>query len=360
MKKLNEKSWDAFELDSMFTFERGKEKNMASLIQGCIPLVSARKINNGIKGFVDNPKKVVKGGNVISLNNDGDGGAGLAYYQPVNFALDTHVTALYPKKDVLSNVLIYMTVSISKQHAIFGHGRSISLPRAHRIQVMLPVDNLGKSDYDYMAEYTKQTREALLAKYRTYVEKRIAELGEVVEIPSLEEKEWRKFKAFGHEGILNIATTNSSIDGIRLIDGDDDVLPYVTRSEANNGIARFVSNQNKSYGVDQAGAITVGLDTQTAYWQPHEFATGQNIQVISGERLNRWSAQFLIPLFRMQMKAKFNWGGNGATLKRMKTLDFLLPVNATGEPDYEYMEQYAKNMMLKKYRQYLEYLEGQH
>ena len=122
MGKLNEKSWDAFELDSMFTFERGKEKNMASLIQGCIPLVSARKINNGIKGFVDNPKKVVKGGNVISLNNDGDGGAGLAYYQPADFALDTHVTALYPKKDVLSNILIYMTASISKQHAILDTG----------------------------------------------------------------------------------------------------------------------------------------------------------------------------------------------------------------------------------------------
>ena len=81
MQSLDEKMWDAVELDSMFTFERGKEKNMASLAQGYIPLVSARKVNNGIKGFIDEPAKVIKGGNVISLNNDGDGGAGLAYYQ---------------------------------------------------------------------------------------------------------------------------------------------------------------------------------------------------------------------------------------------------------------------------------------
>ena len=59
----------------------------------------------------------------------------------------------------------------------------------------------------------------------------------------------------------------------------------------------------------------------------------------------------------MQMKAKFNWGGNGATLTRMKTLDLLLPVNDSGEPDYEYMEQYAKNMMLRKYKQYMTFLE---
>ena len=114
MQSLDEKTWDAIELDSIFTFERGKEKNMASLTQGHIPLVSARKVNNGIKGFVDNPAKVIKGGNVISLNNDGDGGAGLAYYQPVDFALDTHVTALHPQKVISSDALLCMTASISK------------------------------------------------------------------------------------------------------------------------------------------------------------------------------------------------------------------------------------------------------
>lgn len=37
MQSLDEKTWDAVELNSMFTFERGKEKNMASLTQGRIP-----------------------------------------------------------------------------------------------------------------------------------------------------------------------------------------------------------------------------------------------------------------------------------------------------------------------------------
>ncbi len=35
----------------------------------------------------------------------------------------------------------------------------------------------------------------------------------------------------------------------------------------------------------------------------------------------------------------------------------MLPVDDAGEPDYAYMEQYAKNMMLRKYRQYLAFLE---
>lgn len=31
----------------------------------------------------------------------------------------------------------------------------------------------------------------------------------------------------------------------------------------------------------------------------------------------------------------------------------------TGEPDYAYMEQYSKNMMLRKYKQYLEFINRQ-
>ena len=38
---------------------------------------------------------------------------------------------------------------------------------------------------------------------------------------------------------------------------------------------------------------------------------------------------------------------------RAKRMQIMLPVTDSGEPDYEYMEQYAKNMMLRKYQQYL-------
>lgn len=109
-------------------------------------------------------------------------------------------------------------------------------------------------------------------------------------------------------------------------------------------------------GYDRGGCITVGLDTQTAFWQPYDFVTGQNIQVISSAKLNKYVALFLLPLLRNQMNAKFNWGGNGATLGRMQQLEILLPVDNFGNPDYAYMEQYAKNKMIQKYNQYLDFI----
>lgn len=171
----------------------------------------------------------------------------------------------------------------------------------------------------------------------------------------LEEKQWQRFKVF-KDGVLNIATTSSSIDGIRLIDGQDEQVPYVTRSDSDNGISRFVSEKNYVFGSDSAECITVGLDTQTAFYQPYSFVTGQNIQVITGDEVAEDTAMFLTPILKNQMRAKFNWGGNGATLGRMEHLEALLPVDGDGNPDWDYMASYTGAMrqsLLGRYKSYV-------
>lgn len=154
--------------------------------------------------------------------------------------------------------------------------------------------------------------------------------------------DWKAFNAFGKDGFFEIHATNSSIDKSKLNDGNNNDLPYITRSNNNNGLAMFVDDSNKANGFDTGNSITIGLDTQTAFYQPHPFVTGQNIQIITGKNIDADTAQFLIPLFRQQMIAKFNWGGNGATLKRMKLLKILLPINDKGEPDFDFMRDYVR------------------
>lgn len=357
MQSLDEKAWDAIELDSMFTFERGKEKNMASLIQGHIPLVSARKVNNGIKGFVDNPAKVIKGGNVISLNNDGDGGAGLAYYQPVDFALDTHVTALHPKKDVSSDALLCMTASISKQHAVFGHGRSISLPRAHRIQNMLPVTDSGKPDYEYMAEYTQQKREAMLSKYRAYVEARIAELGDPVEIPALDEKEWEPFSIVGLFSSI-IPGKGKGLNHLNKVCADG--VNYIGATNRNNGVLCYVEENDHSrpmilngncIGFIKNGDGSAGF----AIYKAEKFISTSDVLYGYASWVNKFTGLFFVVAQDMiEHKYSHGYKRNKEHLAGDKVM---LPITNSGEPDYEYMEQYAKNMMLRKYQQYLAFLD---
>lgn len=63
----------------------------------------------------------------------------------------------------------------------------------------------------------------------------------------------------------------------------------------------------------------------------------------------------IINSLKIQMK-NFSWGGNGATLSRLKRQTLLLPTK-NGSPDWGYMEQYAKNMIYMKLKGYLEYVE---
>jgi len=345
----NEKEWAEVNLEAEFDFERGKEKNMAALSSGEVPLISARKVNNGIKGFVENPVKVITGGRVISLNNDGDGGAGLAYFQPMDFALDTHVTALHPKKVVPEMALLFLSTAISKQHAIFGHGRSISLSRAKRLKTMLPVTRFNEPDYDYMAQYISEKRAQMLIRYKHYVAKQLSRL-EYETIPALSKMAWRAF----HIGeLFNVSRPNArNKDDYRI--GD---IPFVASGTLNNGVMKFCTSKDDDV-LDKGNCITVSPVDGSTFYQPMDFlgrgGAGSSILILRCAELNRYRGQFMARIIQ-QTCSKYMYGhmGNKNNIKREQ---IMLPVNDAGKPDFEYMEQYTKNIMLRKYEQYLAFV----
>jgi hypothetical protein len=68
--------------------------------------------------------------------------------------------------------------------------------------------------------------------------------------------------------------------------------------------------------------------------------------------MNKHIAMFILPLLKIQLK-KFNWGGNGATLGRLKRLHIMLPSTPEGTPDYTFMEEYMRQKeqtILAKYK----------
>jgi len=165
---LSEKEWGKFNVVCLFKSQRGREGNMKSLPEGDIPLVSARKINNGLKAFVTVSDERIHSGHTITLNNDGDGGAGLAYYQPFTFALDTHVTLLRPKNQLSQLALLFVCVAIAKQREKYGHGHSISDTRLRKLQIMLPIMSDGSPDWAYMEQYAKGIVTQKLNEYLEY------------------------------------------------------------------------------------------------------------------------------------------------------------------------------------------------
>ena len=138
------------------------------MTEGDIPLVSAKKIGNGYKDFVEVDKNALFSGHCITLNNDGDGGAGLSFYQPADFALDTHVTALYPKKPLSKYQMLYIANCMSKQRMLYGHGHSINSARLSHFVCLLPSTSDGEPDFDFMEQYMRGMEKKLLKRYATF------------------------------------------------------------------------------------------------------------------------------------------------------------------------------------------------
>lgn len=166
----------------------------------------------------------------------------------------------------------------------------------------------------------------------------------------IEKLKWGKFVL---SELFEITSTKSGIDRNKL-NGVKGRTPYITRTDMDNGMDSFIGEQ-PSYEKDEGNVITIGLDTQTVFYQPNSFYTGQNIQILKNNNLNRYVALFIVPLIRKQME-KFNWGGNGATLGRLNKVALLLPLTDDESPDYAFMEAYMKQIEIKLLIRYKKYL----
>lgn len=163
MRNFENIDWKDFYLTEFFCPEKGNQNNMASLAVGHIPLVSAKKCDNGYKDFVMPNRKKLFQGNIITLNNDGDGGAGIAYYQPYTMALDSHVTALIPLTPLSRYVLLFVAMCITKQRNRFGHGYSLNSNRLRSFKLMLPLNKEATApDWQFMEDYMKQKEQQIL------------------------------------------------------------------------------------------------------------------------------------------------------------------------------------------------------
>ena len=352
MLKLEDKEWRPIKIESIFSFIRGRENNMAMLENGDIPLISARNVNNGLKGFVKTPKKIIAG-KCITLNNDGDGGAGLAYYQPADMALDTHVTALVPKVEMSMYTMIFISECLSKLHGFFGHGLSISNPRAEKIRILLPVTEDGKPDFQFMNDYMSELMKRKRKQYHDFIEKRFeslglasANLGGRNEL--LKQRKWNPCKLSS----LGTVETGRDIYALERVDGQ---IPYITSGSQNNGIGYFVANKNNTYdkgyiAFNRNGAV--GL----AFYHPYWSVMGNDCRKIHLNEAdgNSYVGIFLATAISMQSKL-FSYSRKLGT-GRANKLQVMLPVTDDGQPDYDFMELFGRKMMANKYNQYLSFL----
>lgn len=184
--------------------------------------------------------------------------------------------------------------------------------------------------------------------YRQFLAKRLAKL-EYKEIPSLQDLDWRPY---------SINELFSVSPGKRLTNADKTTgyTPFIGATDNGNGITGFVGNDNASkdknvLGVNYNGAPCI------AFYHPYACLFTDDVKRL--HLLHHEDNAYVLLFFKaiiLKQHTKYSYGYK-FNEQRMLRQKLQIPVNANGEPDYLYMEQYAKNMMLRKYQQYLSFLE---
>ncbi|MBF1667415.1 MAG: restriction endonuclease subunit S [Scardovia wiggsiae] len=215
---------------------------------------------------------------------------------------------------------------------------------------MLPVDDKGNPDYAYMTLYSTKVRGSMLMRYQNFIARQLSRL-EYKDIPPLEEKEWGEFVL---DDIFTVSA-GKRLETRNKIEGE---WPFIGAVDKSNGITGFVGNDNTSkdknvLGVNYNGAPCI------AFYHPYECVFTDDVKRLHLKKHedNKYILLFFTSVFSMQ-KTKYSYGYKFKE-RRMLKQKLRIPITEAGEPDYEYMEQYAKNMMLCKYKQYVAFIDRQ-
>lgn len=156
--------------------------------------------------------------------------------------------------------------------------------------------------------------------------------------------EWKEF-SLDDKTYFDLKSSKSVLNSKDIIYDEECMYPYVTRSNEKNGIQSFIPKQQVD--IVKGNVIIIGLDTQTVFYQRSSFYTGQNVQILESQYMDELVGLFLVVAITKQLKS-LNWGGNGATLSRLKKKSILLPSLDDDTPDWDYMREFMQHKIVVK------------
>ena len=350
MKRLSEKEWGEFYIGDLFSVSRPKARNKDDYIYGDVPFVASGAVNNGVmKCCKGKENEVLDAGNCLTVSPvDGS-----TFYQPMDFLGrgGAGSSILMLRSDSIQpDFGQFIARAVQQTCSKYSYGNMGNKDSINRERVMLPVDDKGKPDYAYMTLYSTEVRGRMLMRYKNFIAEQLSQL-EYKDIPALDEKRW---------GYFLIPDVFSNIQrGKRLKNADHvlGIIPYVSSTANNNGVDDYVEATAGTRSFSDCISLANSGSVGTAFYEPFEFVASDHVTSLKHEGMSKFVYLFLTTTIERQgSNFNFNREINDARIKKMQVM---LPVSDDGKPDYKYMEQYAKNMMLRKYEQYLAFIDRQ-
>ena len=337
--------WKEYRINDLFNIKSGKDTNLDNSNVGTIPFVNSSGVNNGITAYVK--KCSVKISNCITIARTGS--VGSCFYQQGLVGISGNIRALTPKDFILNKYNANFIIMALRKNIIgnYNYGKILGSERIARLKILLPATSSGEPDFKYMEQYIKEMKQKKILDYIAYASKRLGEM-EYKIVPELKDKKWKEFCI----GDIYDIKSGCSLTKENMINGN---TPFIGASANNNAVTNFVSNTNRSLDKNVVN-INFNGSVGEAFYHPYTALFSGDVKRLHLKDYpdNEYINLFIITSIKSQ-KDKYSYGYKFSE-KRMIRQYIKLPVNDAGDPDYEYMEQYIKNMEYDKIIEYMAYI----
>ena len=186
--------------------------------------------------------------------------------------------------------------------------------------------------------------ELCIEKYETIAKKSIYTLNKIRKIPKVKmnTKRWGTFHLYD-KSLFSI-DSGTKLDKVKM-DTSVEEVAFVGRSNVNNGITARVK---KIDGIEpyEKGNLTLALGGAylgSCFVQPEDFYTSQNVVVlIPNKEMDFYAKQFIASAIFVESQNNYQAFIKELNAHIKRDFKIKLPIDKTGEPDWEYMIEYMK------------------
>lgn len=335
---INVSGWGEFDCKDLFECKNTGNILARDVIDGSgnTPYVTASGYNNGVVAHIDASNYEIIKGHCILVG----GKTFTITYQKDDFVSnDSHNFTVRVKKYDISDLNYLYLVSLI--YTYFGQKYSwndaVTKDKLMAEKIPLPVTSTGQPDWAYMETYMKQIMEKSEKSLENL--KRADDTKQQIDV-----NDWGEFKV---GDLFDIHPTKAyKVTNADLL-SENGVNPVVANSGFNNGIVGF-SNFDCT---EKAGVITftdtAAKSSESFFYQIEDFIGYPHVQGMycKVRNLNKYEGKFIATVMR-SAAGKFDFIIK-MTREEVSKFTIKLPITQAGEPDWQYMENYMKNIMEK-------------
>lgn len=320
---FNTQQWRFFKIKDFFKVELSKgDIKLDEMESGTVALISSGETNNGVVGYIDEKgdgKAKIFPPNRITIDMFGN-----AFYQSEPFYAVSHgrVNILIPKFNLTKEIGLFISSLIRQEQYKYSYGRAVYRGVAEEMDIRIPATQSGEPDWKWIESYI-----------RSLHHKPLTTSNKVGQAPELDTSVWREFLLSDYFNI--VAGIYHYPD-----EYEEGETPYISASNLNNGVG-----QNISLKPDFSGnKIITGKVGCTAFYQPEPFCATSDVNVFTPKfKMSRDVGVFLVTLINFSENYKWAYGRQ-CRVGNSKKISISLPTTPSGEPDWEWMENYIRSL----------------